>query len=162
MRTTRNTYILFLRTVLFGAVCAVLYPASTLAVVIENTADTSVTNNISITSSSGGNSAVGGEVIEGEESATIDIETVVNGETIEDIHETYTGDELDNGVTIESSHQGENVSVETTVQTSVNESGNTQAQVSEEQFSTQQAVVGSGLRSLLKNFFSYVFSFFKV
>ena len=51
-----------------------------------------VTNSVSVSSNSGGNSVSGGEVVEGTTLNSVDIETTLNGETVQDIHETSTDD----------------------------------------------------------------------
>lgn len=54
-------------------------------------AATSVVNSVSVTATSGGNTVVNGEIKEGNASGSIQVKTIINGETIEDFSETYTG-----------------------------------------------------------------------
>jgi len=54
-------------------------------------AETSVVNNISIQANSGGNTAQNGEIIKGTTQSSVDITTVIDGETVEDIHESSSG-----------------------------------------------------------------------
>lgn len=46
-------------------------------------ADTEITNNVSVSASSGGNSASGGEVVTGTQKASVHVETIVDGEAVE-------------------------------------------------------------------------------
>lgn len=50
-----------------------------------NNGQAQITNNISVSASTGGNSAVGGEIIEGKEKAEIKVETIINGQVIDPI-----------------------------------------------------------------------------
>ena len=54
-------------------------------------AQTSVINNVSVSASTGGNSASDGTVVEGKSKTKVFIETIVNGEVIEFIDEENTG-----------------------------------------------------------------------
>jgi hypothetical protein len=51
-------------------------------------AETVIKNNVSSSASTGGNQASGGTVIQGDSSASVSIETVVNGQVVTDIQET--------------------------------------------------------------------------
>jgi len=53
--------------------------------------ETVIENNVSVTSSSGGNVAEGGTIVQGEAQADIFIETIVNGETVEFVEESVSG-----------------------------------------------------------------------
>ena len=64
-------------------------PAS--SVVVAGT--TSVVNTVSVSSNTGGQNASNGTVSEGKSTASVDIYTVIDGEVVEDTHETVTNDE---------------------------------------------------------------------
>jgi len=87
-------------------------------------ADTSVSNSISVTSSSGGTTSGGSE--SGESESRVFIETNVDGETVEQIDETFSGDETP--VTVESSYESTDgtTSVTSSVETSVSTTGGEQ------------------------------------
>lgn len=45
----------------------------------------SIENNVSVSASSGGNTANSGEIIQGTSSVDVEVETIINGETVQDI-----------------------------------------------------------------------------
>ena len=90
----------------------------------------SITNDISVSANSGGNSASGkngqpgGSVTTGSAKAEVKVETVVNGETIVDINESYEGE-----VEIEKDFENASGTVQTKIKVEVN-SGMTTATTS--------------------------------
>lgn len=56
---------------------------------MANAGETSIENSFDFNVNTGGNS--GAHVSEGTASVTIDMTTVIDGEVVEDVHETYTG-----------------------------------------------------------------------
>jgi len=57
-------------------------------------AEADIINSISVSSNSGGNTANNGEIIEGTTNSSVDIETTVNGERLEDIHKTSSSSSI--------------------------------------------------------------------
>lgn len=51
-----------------------------------------VINNISVSSHSGGNTAKNGEVVEGKTKSSVDSTTIINGKVVEDIHKESSGE----------------------------------------------------------------------
>jgi hypothetical protein len=69
-------------------VFTIILIVTVLAVARGVLAETVIKNNVSSSASTGGNQASGGSVIQGESSASVSIETVVNGQVVTDIQET--------------------------------------------------------------------------
>lgn len=55
--------------------------------------EVNIENTVSVSANSGGNSASAGEIVEGTQTVELFIETIVNGEVVELIEESVTGDE---------------------------------------------------------------------
>lgn len=102
-----------------------------------------VTNSVSVSASSGGNTASGGEIVEGSASGSIFIETKVNGEIIELINEEVTSESGD--IHIERETEVSDGTASVTVQALVNVdsgegAGESDAEVAEEDLSQTQNV----------------------
>jgi len=80
-------------------------------------ADTSqVENTVSVSVSTGGNTASGGEVVEGKRSANVSIKTIVDGKTIESIDKHYgDSDGEEKEIKYESYYKNDGVEVQSTV-----------------------------------------------
>jgi len=136
-------------------------------------ADTSViTNNVSVSASTGGNSAVNGEVIEGTASAHIQSETIIDGEVVDSTNEQIE-DRGSVSLEISTVYENEEVVVEKKVningeeetsatKTIVNDS--TEIDSGEEIMIEEENAVAqkenSTIFASIKSFLKYVFSIF--
>ena len=93
-------------------IAIVLFPAFALANHPEES--TIIRNSVSVSASSGGNSAEPGQIIVGETSADVFVETIVNGEVVESIDEHY--ENLDGAIEVGTASEGDGYSVETQIQ----------------------------------------------
>ena len=83
--------------------------------------ETFITNEIQAYSSSGGNSAEEGEIIEGKGEAAIFLETMLDGEVVEHIEESISSEQGESlEIEKESVYENENVKVESKVNLRVN------------------------------------------
>ena len=123
-------------------------------------ADTSVENSVSASASSGGNTASNGEVIEGNASAHVFVETIINGKTIEHIDEHVEDSE---SFEYEVVNKTEDTIVETSVSAHTEvKKGETTDDKKELRENVVQEEVGRNRSSFekLTGFFVSLFSFF--
>ena len=132
--------------------------------------DAVVSNTISVTSSSGGNTASGGQTVEGESHASVHIESDVNGET-HVIDKESTGPPIEIHETLTSGEGTTSISVETAADEvrprqdeveprwNTGETGSTTASTTATASSTEEAHAEFRVLQALSRFIAYVFSF---
>ena len=144
-------------------VILLLFPAILLA------DDVSVTNDISASASTGGNSASSGVVSEGASESHVQVYTEINGEVVTDIDETTVDGELI--IEEEVVRPDEGVDVRTYARTYTEGSTSTQgdatsatlenAEMEPPDTTTEDTNKTFSLRTWVANIMSYVFGFFK-
>lgn len=75
----------------FSIVPTVMYAQSYYESNNSSISETSVSNSVNVEVSTGGNTAQGGEVVEGESRGTVGVETIINGETVEAFKRQFEG-----------------------------------------------------------------------
>ncbi|HCC05377.1 TPA: hypothetical protein DEP58_03695 [Patescibacteria group bacterium] len=83
----------------------------------------SVQNNFTVRAGSGGNTAEDGEIVTGETKSSVDIKTTVDGEVVEEIHETSTDGYLRIESTVISNNQKSFATTTVEARTTQNASG---------------------------------------
>jgi len=73
------------------AILCVLFIANTY---LAQAGESYITNTISVSSNSGGNSASNGAIVQGTTTSTLNIETIVDGEVVAEVHETHDSEQV--------------------------------------------------------------------
>jgi hypothetical protein len=140
---------------------------------------TVITNNVSVSASTGGNNASNGSVQEGTATARVTSETTVNGVTVNAVNEERTGSDVSivasttyrNGVassTVQVTGDGKNTTESGThivapraqLQESLAAASTSITVVAEGTTTARSTEVKGGIFNRIRNFFHYVFSFF--
>mgnify|MGYP000113762030 CR=1 FL=1 len=117
-----------------------------------------ITNNVSVSANTGGNSARNGETIEGNSSVSVQSKTVINGEVVSEINETREGaSDVSLEVTTEASAIEDEIVSESSVVTK-DADGNIVAV--EESTNLEAEPPKKTIFAKIKALFKYVFSIF--
>lgn len=129
-------------------------------------AQTSVINNVSVSASTGGNSASDGTIVEGKSKTKVFIETIVNGEVIEFIDEEKTGAPGEDAVTeYSSSFISEDGAIKTEsniyIQTSEPAEGEETGEALEKQVENKKESITEDTEKSTQSFLAVIFQKFR-
>ena len=164
-----------IRIILTSLFIALVVPAGAFA------ANTSVTNTISVSASSGGNSASGGTVIESDAETNVYVHTEVNGEVIEHVEttgdysssfesedgavhvETVISTDTDNTVEVTATSEESRMETEEESNTDIKTKENVVVEVepsTEVALPAESHSIVSTVRNAVQSIFTYVFTLF--